>query len=329
MREVTVSALACKWQALPTGHRMNNAPNPGRRFVNTGSIFIMVGCAVGLALVDRMRSRHALDATRQELAALRAELERRDRALHPARAAVDAAVMYSTPTRDVSAPSDLQIDLFQQLTELRAQQSNTAALIGQLVAKTLGSPEQVKRGTQAAIQTLQASAQKNQQQLETARQRAAALVADLNIPLEIATMDPTEALDKVSLREYWPFFEAKREGDIFQELAERLRRRIIQERVDGATNLGDVEALAQEGRQQLESVRQRAKDLLTSLNVPPDVSTMDANKALHAAALRPYWPFFEAKRERELLQTVGDQLQRRLVQEQINAAVAAAKAGSQ
>ena len=316
---------------------MNNSPNRVRGLFSTGAVFIVGICVAGLILGERARNRHALDEARRESAALRTELEARDRAmagsrldLQPARV-VDAASDQSKVSRDISASSNLQIDLFQRIAELTAQQSNTAAMVQRLLARTWGdpSPEQAKRGTQAAIQVLQASMQNNQQQLETARQKAAALLVDLNIPVEIASMEASEALDQASLREYWPFFEAKREGDTLRELAERLRRRMIQERVDGATSPGDLEALAQEGRQQLENARQRARDLLSTLNVPANVVTMDVDKALRTTALRPYWPFFEAKRERETLQGFGDQLQRRLIQEQIDAAIAAARAGNQ
>ena len=136
-------------------------------------------------------------------------------------------------------------------------------------------------------------------------------------------MDANQALDTVSLSGYWPFFEAKRERETLQGFADRLRARLIQERVDGVAQLAEVEALAQEGKQHLQAIKQKATELLTSLNVPDDISRMDANKALDTPDLRPYWPFFEAKREREILQTLEDRLRMRLIQEQVDAAAAA------
>lgn len=317
---------------------MNSSHHRDRGLFKMGVGFLVIVCVVGWVFAERSRNRRALDEARRESATLRAELETRDRtitdlqaAVQPSRA-VEAAGARPKVMRETSTLSDPETGLSGQIAQLMAQQSNTAGLVQRLLAKTLDpeSPEQAERARQAALQTLQASAHQNQQQLETARQKAAALLVELNIPIEIATMDAGEALDKASLREYWPFFEAKRERDTLQGVAERLRMRIIQEAVDRGAGLGHLEALAQEGRQQLESARQKSKELLTTLNVPADVSTMDANKALDAATLRPYWPFFEAKRERELLQTVGERLQRRLIQEQIDAAAAAAvKAGNE
>jgi len=302
-----------------------------------GAGCIVIVCVVGWTFAERARNRRALEEARHEAAMLRAELAALDRAIpdwqadvQPLRVA-DAAGARPKVTRETLTLSDLETELSELIAQLMAQQSNTADLVQQLVAKTSDheSPEQAERARQAAVQMLQASAHQNQQQLESVRQKAAALLVDLNIPIEIATMEASEALDKASLRAYWPFFEAKRERDTLQGVAERLRMRIIQEEVDRGAGLGHLEALAQEGQQQLQSARQKAKELLTTLNVPADVSTMDANKALDAATLRPYWPFFEAKRERELLQGLDERLKRRLIQEQIDAAAAAAKAGGQ
>jgi hypothetical protein len=56
---------------------------------------------------------------------------------------------------------------------------------------------------------------------------------------------------------------------------------------------------------------------------------MDASKALDTASLKPYWPFFEAKQERDRLQFFMERLRMRLVQEQIDAALQAQKAAGQ
>ena len=101
--------------------------------------------------------------------------------------------------------------------------------------------------------------------------------------------------------------------------------RMIQERVDGSSGPAELETLLKEGEQQLAAARQGAAELLRTLSVPPEISTMDASKALDTANLGAYRPFFEAKRERDVLQELGDRLRRRLIQEQVDAAIEAAR----
>ena len=106
--------------------------------------------------------------------------------------------------------------------------------------------------------------------------------------------------------------------------------RVIAERADAmAEPVAAMEALAQEQQQQLQAAKQRATELLASLTVPDAVSTMEACKALDTASLRQYWPFFEAKREREALQAVTERLQMRVISERVDAAAAAAKRANQ
>ena len=90
-----------------------------------------------------------------------------------------------------------------------------------------------------------------------------------------------------------------------------------------------LEVSVTEFQQKVDAARQRAADLLVALNIPPEISTMDPTKALATANLKPYWPFFEAQREREHMMFLMENLQVRLLQEQIDARTAAEKAKAQ
>ena len=93
--------------------------------------------------------------------------------------------------------------------------------------------------------------------------------------------------------------------------------------------LAALELSVGEFQQKVEAAKQRAADLLVTLNIPVEVSTMDPSKALATASLKSYWPFFEAQREREHMMFLMEKLQERLLQEQLDARTAAEKAKAQ
>lgn len=72
------------------------------------------------------------------------------------------------------------------------------------------------------------------------------------------------------------------------------------------TTIAVLESSAQEQQQKYEAARQKAVDLLVSLNVPPEVSNLEAAKALDTANFQAYWPYFEAKRDRDSLRFLAE-----------------------
>jgi hypothetical protein len=93
--------------------------------------------------------------------------------------------------------------------------------------------------------------------------------------------------------------------------------------------LAALEQSVGEFQQKLDAAKQRAEELLVSLSIPAEISTMDGTKALDTVSLKPYWPFFWAKRERENLAYLMEKLQARMMQEQVEARAAAEKAKAQ
>lgn len=93
--------------------------------------------------------------------------------------------------------------------------------------------------------------------------------------------------------------------------------------------LAALELSVAEFRQKVDAAKQRTAELLVTLNIPTEISTMDPSKALATASLQPYWPFFDAVREREHMVYLMEKVQARLLQEQIDAKAAAEKSKSQ
>jgi hypothetical protein len=86
-----------------------------------------------------------------------------------------------------------------------------------------------------------------------------------------------------------------------------------------ASGIKALESALAEQRKKVDALKQKTAELLVDLKVPEEISTMDSSKALDTARLKAYWPFFEAKRERDSMQLILDQLRMRLAQEQIDA----------
>ena len=117
-------------------------------------------------------------------------------------------------------------------------------------------------------------------------------------------------------------------------LVERLMERVtnpqpVESPQQKQAGLAALELSVKEHQQKLDAAKQRAEELLLSLGIPADISTMDGTKALATASLKPYWPFFEALRERDHMMFLMEKLQARLLQEQLDARAAAEKSKAQ
>jgi hypothetical protein len=98
---------------------------------------------------------------------------------------------------------------------------------------------------------------------------------------------------------------------------------VVAQRRDAA--IAALEVTIQNEQQRLEAAKERVAELLIRLSIPAEVSTMDATKGLDTTSLRAYWPFFEAKRERDVLLSLAERLQLRLIQERVEPVVDGAK----
>ena len=90
-----------------------------------------------------------------------------------------------------------------------------------------------------------------------------------------------------------------------------------------------LEASAQEEQRKWELVTQKAAELLTNLNVPPETAMIPPNQALHNVNLRAYLPFFEAKMEREFQQRIAEAIRTKLMTERIESGAEAVTNRSQ
>jgi cell division protein ZapA (FtsZ GTPase activity inhibitor) len=80
-------------------------------------------------------------------------------------------------------------------------------------------------------------------------------------------------------------------------------------------------------QQQAEEAKQKAASFLLTLNVPAEIAGMEAKTALENANLKLYWPYFEARTDRENAEVRIDRLRRQVERARINASIEAATSG--
>ena len=213
-----------------------------RRIIPVMAVLAVLVVLAGIAAIEwrrRAATSAALASLQRQSEELRSQLEARDRAIADVRTAIDAvprsapAIPTTEGLRQPDAAASRETELVRRLAELAVVQSNTLALVERLMERATTVPlAESPQQRQAGLVALEQSVVEFQQKVDAARQRTADLLVGLNIPAEVSTMDPSKALATVSLKPYWPFFEALREREHLTFLMERLEARLLQEQLD-------------------------------------------------------------------------------------------------
>jgi hypothetical protein len=95
----------------------------------------------------------------------------------------------------------------------------------------------------------------------------------------------------------------------------------------GQAVVGVLENYLAQYQQQAEEAKQKAASFLLTLNVPAEIAGMEAKSALENANLKVYWPYFEARTDRENAEVRIDRLRRQVERARINASIEAATTG--
>ena len=94
----------------------------------------------------------------------------------------------------------------------------------------------------------------------------------------------------------------------------------------------EVTAMDDEVKTQQEKVdaaQQKVEQLATSWNVPDELSRMDVSVGLDSVPLKPYWPYFKARRERDELQTMLSLMKTKAAAERLDLDLETTKNASQ
>lgn len=140
---------------------------------------------------------------------------------------------------DPSTASRVQVEaeIQQRLAEAARLQSNATQLVGALAAAREAPeapevPEHLEQRTQASIQILEKHLKQADEKAATLAAQTKELLIQLNIPDDIASLEPRKGLASPSLQQYWPYFEAKKEAEMQQMIVDRLKMRTLQEQID-------------------------------------------------------------------------------------------------
>lgn len=206
------------------------------------AVIAVLGCGLVCALVFYGRSRDvsSLTGIQTQISELKAELdslrqhfsavERDVQRLH------DEAVLRATQANApaANAAHEATPSLAHWIAQTTVIQSNTTALLARLMeqlpatSKPILSAEQ----KQAAYRTMITSTEREAPKLAELKRSTADLLFQLAVPDEAATMDPRLGLEMGSLRNYWPYFEAKIQRDAVERLVDSLEMKLLQDSIN-------------------------------------------------------------------------------------------------
>ena len=216
---------------------MNNSAAKPRSWLVLALAFVSAGIVLAW-MGSRNRNAANQDKFLQQTALLEAKVANLERTVAELNETLRqrSALSLSQPTtpREVRTSADpSQIELAARLAHLAIIQSNTLFAVNQLIARsTSNTPDPVSPET---ITVLDRKFTEQKQRVDDLTEALGNLVVNLNLPPEVAVMNPDEVYANAALRAYWPFFRAKKELDTEEFVLERLRVRLLQTQVDLAT----------------------------------------------------------------------------------------------
>lgn len=214
----------------------SSSPNPGARLAIVLG-FLAVAALATVVTYERLRHRATVTRLGRERSELQSQVEARDLTITQLNSEVRnlrsllGTPATSRPTARSASPAPAEAELRRQIADLQAAHSNTLALAGSLLTdKSRSEAEEEARKTNAEVLAeLESASSEASQNAETARQRTEELLDSLNVPADVEALNTETALASPNLRSYWPYFEARRERDILERVAEALRLRLVQE----------------------------------------------------------------------------------------------------
>lgn len=208
------------------------------------SRFVFAGLTAGalfaaaLSMTFAWKTCASLRAAELELARLRAQLAAQEQAAadEQEKPAGTAPAWEGLRPRRPAGSAEAATNVLRRLDDLEALQLKTLALVQTLAEKVeeAGSPQQKLKQRETTIAALEAALNGQQQQAVAAKKAMDDLRVSLQVPDDVVALEPATGLALNSLRQYWPYLEAKRNSQAADQAAESLQRRLRQQRADAA-----------------------------------------------------------------------------------------------
>ena len=169
-----------------------------------------------------------------------AELEHRCSELQSSLQARESQIEDLRANRSTGSPRDrmaiwsADTQLVHQLGEMAQTQSNMMIMLKALTNSPsfVVLPERTAERAQKEFLHFEQIHNEQATKLLEYRSEVQELEKQLRISDEIAQMDPSTGLDRVSLQAFWPYFEAKRRRNSQERVAETTKLRLLQARAD-------------------------------------------------------------------------------------------------
>lgn len=119
------------------------------------------------------------------------------------------------------------------MVALTRLQSNTLSLIARQSGVRLEeTSEQSQQRQQDAIVSLRSTLVEQQLKLQTAKEKFKEVLVSLNVPDDVAILNPQAALSSLKNQAYWPYFETRKELDAQQLLVDKLQMQFIAQQIE-------------------------------------------------------------------------------------------------
>lgn len=211
--------------------------------IQGGWILVVAFVVLTAALIAmKIQSDTALSALQRQCTELRAQMAARDRSISELKANL-SLLRGTAASASNSGKSTTQVipvtdtegwdgDLTKKLIELDHRQSNTTFMVERLIQQlpNLDTLQELSQTLESVLNQEEVLAQENAQDIEEARRRTQDLASRLNVPEDVANLDPQKGLENASLQTYWPYFQSKLERDSLEQIALRLRARLQTDR---------------------------------------------------------------------------------------------------
>jgi len=174
-------------------------------------------------------------ALREENTKLRANLEASEARIADLKQRTERLESaYPEPSNRGPASGVANVDLNRRFEALAASQSNLVEVVEQLVRQTRQTETRTlsQRQREEASRMLQSRVDEHKRKVEEAQKKIEELMASLNVPDDVAALEPDKALDVPGLKTYWPYFDARRQRDSLRAFERVLSMKVASELID-------------------------------------------------------------------------------------------------
>jgi hypothetical protein len=260
-----------------------------------------LGSLVWMASVNSSRTARL----EEEIVALRLELQASRETL----AELDARLQES----QVSDPAKVAIPFSDsgtnfasaaRLNELAATTSNMLSALKRIAPHEFETEEEKLARSKAALSDLKKHLEENKAAAKSARSAFLTLAASLGIDDEVAAMTSSSARSHPELEPLRAYFDARDKWETSERFADILQARLTMEALGDSQSTQALRLMIAEHERQHVLAQQQLDQFAVSLQVPLELTQMDAMTGLRTPSLARFYPYLQARLDLERIRKV-------------------------